>query len=188
MSEPNITKRALAASMKELMSDVPLSKITVYDIVKHCGLNRQTFYYHFKDKYDLVNWIYYTETIGFMGDFTDREHWTDGLCKLCIYMKENKKFYINALNDTGQNSFSEYLLQFLHELILSVLEELKGNRTVPAEELQFISDFYSFAFLGLISKWAKHGMKEDPREYVGRISDLTVGNVLHKLEEYDTKG
>lgn len=55
------TKRALAASLKKLLSDKPLDKITVTDIAEDCGVNRQTFYYHFQDIYDLVEWIYTSE-------------------------------------------------------------------------------------------------------------------------------
>lgn len=57
MADSNITKRALAAALKELMEQKPFSKINVADICEKCGMNRKSFYYHFKDKYDLVNWI-----------------------------------------------------------------------------------------------------------------------------------
>ena len=56
-------KRALAIALKELMREKPLVKISIADIVGRCGMNRQSFYYHFRDKYDLVNWIFYTELI-----------------------------------------------------------------------------------------------------------------------------
>ena len=55
-ADSNLTKRALAAAMKELMEQMPFSKISVSDIAEQCGMNRKSFYYHFKDKYDLVNW------------------------------------------------------------------------------------------------------------------------------------
>ena len=58
MANSNITKKALAQSLKELGSTKILDKITVADITNHCGVNRQTFYYHFNDKYELLNWIY----------------------------------------------------------------------------------------------------------------------------------
>ena len=61
MADSNITKRALAAALKELMEEFPFIKISVADICAKCDINRKTFYYHFKDKYDLVNWIYDTE-------------------------------------------------------------------------------------------------------------------------------
>ena len=49
-----MTKRALVASLKDLLAEKPLDKITVTDLTEHCGVNRMTFYYHFKDIYDLV--------------------------------------------------------------------------------------------------------------------------------------
>lgn len=51
-----VTKRALEASLKNLLLKKPLSKITINDITEDCGINRMTFYYHFKDIYDLVEW------------------------------------------------------------------------------------------------------------------------------------
>ncbi len=51
------TKRALEASLKKLLLQKPLNKITINDITEDCGVNRMTFYYHFKDIYDLVDWI-----------------------------------------------------------------------------------------------------------------------------------
>lgn len=49
------TKRALEASLKHLLLKKPLDKITINDIAEDCGINRMTFYYHFKDIYDLLN-------------------------------------------------------------------------------------------------------------------------------------
>ena len=184
MPESHITKQALSAALKSLMEEVPLSKISVGDIARRCGINRQTFYYHFKDKYELVNWIYYTETLPYMGNFTDLAHWTDGLCALCYYMKENKRFYINALNSSGQNSFPEYLTQFVHNLIRSILEALLEERQMPELELEFIADFYSFAFVGLIQKWAHRGMQDDPKRYIQRIQELVDGSMLKELSRF----
>ena len=52
MADSNITKNALAVSMKKLMEKKPFSKISVGDICEDCGMNRKSFYYHFRDKYD----------------------------------------------------------------------------------------------------------------------------------------
>ena len=58
-----ITKNALAASLKKLLSKKELSKITITNITEECGVNRQTFYYHFKDIYDLLEWIFTNEVV-----------------------------------------------------------------------------------------------------------------------------
>ena len=66
MADSNITKRALATSLKELMAEQPFDKINVAQICERCNMNRKSFYYHFKDKYDLVNWIFDTEFIALL--------------------------------------------------------------------------------------------------------------------------
>lgn len=63
MADSNITKQALAGALKELIEEQSFEKISVSDICEGCGMNRKSFYYHFKDKYDLVNWIFDTEFV-----------------------------------------------------------------------------------------------------------------------------
>ena len=63
MADSNITRNAMAAAMKALMKEKKLSKISISDICGACGMNRNSIYYHFKAKYDLINWIFYTEFV-----------------------------------------------------------------------------------------------------------------------------
>ncbi|MEM1485781.1 dihydroxyacetone kinase transcriptional activator DhaS [Oscillospiraceae bacterium PP1C4] len=182
MSESTITKRVLAQSIKDLMQKTPLSKISVGDIAAHCGVSRNTFYYHFKDKYELVNWIYYTETLEQMSSFSDREHWEEGLCNLCLYMQENKTFYINALSVMGQNSFTEYLVNFYYHLLITCIEELNVVPQLDEGDVRFAARFYTYAFVGLISEWAKDGMREYPIEHINRIKEIIDGSMVKELQ------
>ena len=63
-----ITKRALEASLKKLLTKKPLDKITITDITEDCGINRMTFYYHFKDIYDLVEWVCVEDATRILGE------------------------------------------------------------------------------------------------------------------------
>ena len=107
MAESNMTKRALAGAMKELMAHRPFAKINVGDICELCNMNRKSFYYHFRDKYDLVNWIFQNEFLSLLQDADSLDYWQI-VDLLCSYFYENRAFYNNALSVTGQNSFSEY--------------------------------------------------------------------------------
>ncbi len=80
-----------------------MKKISISDIVEGCNMNRQSFYYHFKDKYDLVNWIYYTEFIVTIKDLS-MSSW-EILEKVCDYFYENKTFYRNAFEVKGLASW-----------------------------------------------------------------------------------
>ena len=57
------TKKALATALKNKMKEKPFSKITVSELIAVCSVNRKTFYYHFKDIYDLLRWLFQEETL-----------------------------------------------------------------------------------------------------------------------------
>ena len=96
MADSNITKQALAAALKELIAERPFEKISVSDICDRCRMNRKSFYYHFRDKYDLANWIFDTEFIELSQTnatqvisenmaFDDR--WSIVMCSMRVYPK-----------------------------------------------------------------------------------------------------
>jgi probable dihydroxyacetone kinase regulator len=183
MPDSQITKNVLAQSVKELMRSKSLEKISVGEIARNCGLNRQTFYYHFKDKYDLVNWIYYTEAVKIMSDSLGSGHWLDAMCNLCIYMQKEKKFYINALKATGQNSLQDYLVHFVYDIVMALLDEVKEEEPLTEEDCEFVADFYSYAFVGLILKWADNGMQEDPCSLFQCIRRLLKTDVIRSIQK-----
>ena len=168
------------------MAKKAFSKIRVDDIASACGLTRQSFYYHFKDKYDLMNWIYYTETAPFMASYDMFEHWTDGLKDLCYYMQQNKTFYKNALNTTGQNSFPEYLNHYISTVAMSVIENMQAEEC-DREKWDFIVSFFATALVAFIVRWSNNGMKDDPAEYIAKIRGLFDGSILNELENLNRK-
>ena len=100
MPDSLITKRALASSLKELMKAQPLTKISVGDICEKCGMNRKSFYYHFCDKYDLVNWIFDTE----FSEIRNRPDHIANFEDICEYFYSDREFYRSALQITGTRS------------------------------------------------------------------------------------
>ncbi len=181
MSDSNVTKLAFANSLKNLMLNKSFSRICVRDIAGNCGLTRQAFYYHFKDKYDLMNWIYDMETACFKSNNNDLGHWMDGLKELCNYMRQNKTFYMNALNTTGQNSFREYLQDYIRDISFTVMGSIE-NTELEEERWGFLAEGIAIIFVGLTVRWANNGMKEDPAEYIAKLRSLFDGSLLHVLE------
>lgn len=147
MADSNITKRALASALKELMTEVPFDKINVAHICDKCSMNRKSFYYHFKDKYDLVNWIYDTEFIDFANKRNYGTEW-EFLEDLCSYFGEHKDFYRRALKIKGQNSFSDHFTELIQPIIAEQLREIFGNSMMDFHVL-----FFTDAFVGTIKRW-----------------------------------
>lgn len=170
MADSGITKKALAMAMKQLMERQPFSKISVGDICELCDMNRKSFYYHFKDKYDLVNWIYYTEFITTARTRAYESGW-DLFEALCEYFYENKGFYSNALEITGQNSFSEYFSSILQPVFVSYLSETFEE----SKNRDFFAGFFSDAFVISISKWLKGEPNLGPHEFIQLVKTAFTG-------------
>ena len=88
-----MTKRALEASLKELLRHKPLDKITVSDLTDHCGVNRMTFYYHFKDIYDLVEWCCEEDAARALAGQKTYDTWQQGFCRFWKPCGRTKRFY-----------------------------------------------------------------------------------------------
>lgn len=164
MPDSSLTKRALAQAIKELMNEKPLVKISIADIVDRCQMNRQSFYYHFRDKYDLVNWIFYTELITELQNSPNKDEYEE-LKNVCRYLYDNRAFYINALKFTGQNSFYEYFGEVIYQLLKAAFNESFGN----SDQSDFNAMFYADALRACIFRWLTSGAKMPPDEFVGKI-------------------
>lgn len=172
MSDSNITKRALATALKALMEEMPFDKITVSDICEKCEMHRKSFYYHFKDKYDLVNWIFDTEFIRLASNEYDvlsyNKRW-DFIEKYCEYFYENRNFYRKALKIQGQNSFIEHLREFIFPVLNSGLQIVFQDDAVDDFTVNFTVD----ATLCAIERWMMDADCMPPEEFVYRLKRLS---------------
>lgn len=187
MPRSSLTKKALANSLKQLMEKVPLNKITVQDIVKNCELNRQTFYYHYQDIYDLLGWIYRTEAVESIADYKSYKTWEEGFLKVFLYIERNKAFCLNTLNSLGRDHLDTFLHSISYELLIGVVNEVSQDMCVKNEDKRFIANFYTLAFIGLVIQWMKTKMKEKPEIIIKKLSELVEGNFATALQRYEKK-
>ena len=85
------TKRAMADALKKLMTQKPLDKITIQELMEQCGMKRQNFYYHFEDIYDLLRWMFQEEAVSLLEQREGALLWQEGLLQLFRYLQENRK-------------------------------------------------------------------------------------------------
>ena len=173
MANATMTRRAIAAGLKELMETHSFASLSVGDIARQCGVSRNTFYYHFRDKYDLISWVFHTEITPIVDDPTARGDWAAGLLALCSYRQANKKFYLNVLQFHGQNSFSDCLMQFYEQRIVRVI--CGQNASEASASARLIARFYAHALVGVLLDWASAGMQQDPHPFVRMLDELLSG-------------
>lgn len=185
MSE--ITKRALEASLKKLLLKKPITKITINEIAEDCGINRMTFYYHFKDIYDLAEWSCIEDAKKALKGNSTYDTWQEGYRQIFEAVLENKPFIMNVYHSVSYKQIETYVFQVTENLIDKVLEEKSVKLNVSDEDKKFISKFYTHAFVDLMLDWIENNMKESPDEIIDKLSKLMHGNFTRALEAYSIK-
>ena len=134
-----ITKRAMAMALKRIMTQKPLSKITIADITEACGISRMTFYYHFKDIYDLVEWACMEDAAKALANKKTYDTWQQGFIQIFHAVRENKVFVMNVYRCVSREQVEKYLVPLTDQLIMGVIAERSAGMTVREEDKQFIA-------------------------------------------------
>ena len=177
-----VTKRALEASLKKLLLEKPLHKITVSDITEDCGINRMTFYYHFRDIYDLVEWSCQEDASRALAGKKTYETWQQGLLQIFEAVLDNKPFILNVYRSVSREQVETYLYKLTYDLLEGVVEEQAQGMSVRQEDKDFIATLYKYMFVGLMLDWVKSDMKGDPHTMVERLEQVVHGSIHAALE------
>ena len=166
----NFTKKALENTLKKLLMQKPLNKITIQDIADDCGINRMTFYYHFKDIYDLVEWACVEDAQAVLKGRKTYDTWQQGYLELFRMVAENRIFVSNIYRCVGREQAERYLTPLADHLLCNVVDELARGMVLRTEDKAFIARVYSYAFVGVMLDWLKDDMKEPPEQLVERFA------------------
>ncbi|PXW88299.1 TetR family transcriptional regulator [Streptohalobacillus salinus] len=183
MNQSIITKKIIAHAFKTLMQKEAFVKISVSDIMKMADMRRQTFYYHFQDKFELLEWIYQTETKENISDFLDYERWDTILNQVFVYFYRHQKYYKNALAITEQNGFREYLYINLKALFSKALTDLyQSSVNLTEKKKETIASFFSHGLVGIITDWIEAGCVEPPEELADYVYTYLINKMCEKKE------
>ncbi len=178
------TKYALENSLKKLLAQKPLNKITVSDITEDCGINRMTFYYHFKDIYDLVEWACLEDAKKALEGKKTAETWQQGFVQIFQAVRENKPFILNVYRCVSREMVEKYLSPLTENLLMGVIDEISANMVVRSEDKAFIAQVYSYAFIGLLLDWIKDDMRQDPEELISRFARVIQSDFSGALNRF----
>lgn len=181
----NSTKLTLVNSFKKLLNEQPFSKITISDITDACGVNRMTFYYHFHDIYDLIEWSFREFSGELLKNRRAGEPLRVTILNLLNSLKAGQEYVTNIHRSLGNDFVINYLDRVMNDPVMSYVGSKADGLEVNEREVQFIVDFYKYAFIGIILRWVTGGMKEAPETIVEQIVILMKGNVDLVVHNFD---
>ena len=179
------TKEALASALKQMMAVKPIGKITVKDLVEICGVNRQTFYYHFDDVFDLLEWVFEEDANRVLPHTVVYEHWREDVLGFMEYLQENSTFTMNVYNSNSRLYMLRYLKEKMGDCIRSFAVIVSEGKNIDRQDFEFVVEFYSTCAIGFISQWLDMGMqlpKEMTMERILNVMDNSVENLLARFQ------
>ena len=156
MAASIITKKRIAKAFKQLLEEMEFDKISIVDIMELAQIRRQTFYNHFLDKYQLLDWIFENDLKERVADNLDFISGRQLLKELFFYFEEECDFYVKLFDIKGQNDFFSYFINYCRIVIEKIMAEY-------SQESQF---FHQEAFAAFHIDYPAHALAEIVKTYV----------------------
>lgn len=178
------TKEALGNALKKMLSVKPIDKITVKDLVEECGVNRQTFYYHFDDVYDLLEWVFEEDANRVLPQEILYDEWRENVLMFFHYLYDNKSFVLNIFNSQNRSYLLRYFKRRLHYCIHGFAVIVAEGMNIEWSDLEFVCEFYANGVVGLISQWLDMNMELPPEVTEEKFIKMLDGSVENMLARY----
>ena len=176
------TKLALASSLKKLLQKKFLDDITVKELVEDCEVNRQTFYYHFQDIYDLLQWFLEHEAGAALEGAGD---WREALLAAFRYIQDQHMVVYHVYRSGGRDHLLDCPFRSLARAVARFdLQSRAGTLPLSDGDRDFLTDFYTYALAGIMAQWFAGDMREPPGELAGRLSRLLESALPRAVERF----
>lgn len=184
----SLTKRAIRASFLKLLNERPLNKITVKDIVEDCGINRNSFYYHFQDIPSLLGEIIVERTNDLMAQYPTVDKIEEAFRTVVDYAQKNRRAIMHVYNSVSRDTFEASVMKLCAYMTEQYLKSAYPDVCISPEDREVLHRFIKCQLFGLGIDWMLGGMKQDVGEKMGRILELYRGVAELILENSRASG
>ena len=176
------TKNLIREVFIKMLNEKPLDKITVTDIAKKCEINRNTFYYHYQDIYEILTEIFQKEIQKVIDEYNDTLSWEESFLLAAEFALENKRAIYHIYNSVRREELEDYIYNVAGNIMTRYVE--KKSEGIPASEgdKNLIATFYQSALTEMVLRWIEGGMEEDTDIIIRRIGQLFNGNIKLSLK------
>ena len=171
-----LTKDAIKKSFMKLLNQKPINKITVKEIVEDCGINRNSFYYHFDDIPSLMEEIFNDQVDEFVGRDIKSENIYDNLMDAIRFSLENRTAMLHIFNSPNRQLFDRYINRVANRTATRFFYKMTDEaEKISEDDKEALVMYYTSLLIGFVFEWISAGMNYDPAEKVGRICELFEG-------------
>lgn len=166
------TKEIIARTFTELLDEKPMSKITVKDIVERCGVNRNTFYYHFRDIPDVVEFIMKKKWDEILEAPQEKSSILECMEDMDNLVRSNRKLMLNVYRSVKRDIFLVYMNDVASYIITEYFNKNVHKFNLTSQEIQMLIKYYKCVFVGVLMEWLDHGLESDLAAEMRQVSEL----------------
>lgn len=176
------TKNLIREVFVEMLNEQPLDKITVTDIADKCDINRNTFYYHYTDIYEILSEIFNRELQRVIEEYNETLSWEESFLVAVRFALENRKAIYHVYHSLRREELEDYIYEVSGNIMIRYIEGVSESNSASSGDKKLIATFYQSALTEMVLRWIDNGMKENPEIIIRRIGQLFNGNIALSLQ------
>ncbi|MEA5152220.1 MAG: TetR/AcrR family transcriptional regulator C-terminal domain-containing protein [Oscillospiraceae bacterium] len=187
----NFTEKAIRAAFMQLLNDRPLSKITVKDISDSCGINRNSFYYHYQDIPSLIQQILSDEIDRIISEYSSVDSLAECMSAAIGFAAENKRAIYHIYNSVNRDMFEQYLWRVCEYTVKAYVGTAFAELRLDEAEREALIQYHIYETFGITSGWLHDGMREDMQPFIeklGKVKKRLAGEMVAELSERQNTG
>ncbi len=171
----NFTEQAIKTTFIKLLNKQPLNKITVKNIVEECGINRNSFYYHFQDIPTLMEEIIKENVDNLIAKYSTISSFEECFTVAFNFALENKQAMKHIYNSVNRDIYEAYSMKLCEYVVTNYLNTVFGNSFTSEYDKTVAIRFLKCELFGLSIDWINNGMKDDAIDEIKYITKLCHG-------------
>ena len=182
----DLTEKAIQNAFLKLLNEKPLKQITVRNIVDECGVNRNTFYYHFEGIPDLMERILQEAAdrlIAANARITSIEECLNTVIRLSL---ENQRAILHIYKSANRDLFEQYQWRVCEYAVSAFMDEALKDKHVSEEDRRVLITYVKCLCFGVILGWLESGLKEDVQQFIHRICALKQGELDRMIQNCES--
>ncbi len=184
----NLTKSMIADNFIELLKTNTIEKITIKMLSEKCDINRQTFYYHFRDIYDLMEWTLWEHMQDYLKEYgSPDDDWLKTLQLLFDYLSSRRNLILNGYDTYNRVQYERFIQDHLRDIFQDQIDKFPRIDEVPEESADFVCTVYTLTVSELLIEWVESSMPTDYKDQLELYYTMFDGALTRSLTAFIKK-
>ena len=181
---PPFAKREIKNSFIKLLTERPISQITVKDIVEDCGVNRNSFYYHFQDIPSLLEEIIVEMTAKVIENLPEESTIEEKVTAALQEINLNKRMIYHIYGSSNREFYEKQLMKICEHVTRTYIRSREYSERVDSKDLEFVISYLKCELFGQLIDWLNHDMSYDIVEHSRILCRMFAGSMRMVCQKY----